>query len=81
MTNFERTNRTRKTTYHITGNLALPIRIGERAWITASGQSLMTSTVKRILEVSYSGVIFETQNSIYNLGYATVPNEAEVMCA
>ncbi|MDD3279538.1 MAG: hypothetical protein PHG16_11790 [Lachnospiraceae bacterium] len=65
----------------LTGHLSLPLRIGERAWICVAGQSITTSLVKQILEVSESRIIFETCNTIYSLSYARVPARTEVMCA
>lgn len=74
-------NNTRKKSIYLTGNLAMSLRIGERAWINTHGQTLMTSVVIKILEVSQTGVVFETKNTIYNLNYTAVPTEVEVMCA
>lgn len=65
----------------LTGFLSLPLRVGERAFINHGSHSIMTSTVKIIVEVSAEGVIFETNNTIYSISYATVPEESEVMCA
>lgn len=65
----------------LTGYLSLPLRVGERAFIRHGSQSIVTSTVKTILEVSADGVVFETCNTIYSIVYALVPLESEVMCA
>ena len=65
----------------LTGYLSLPLRIGERALICHGCQTIMTSTVKTILEVSADGVVFETCNTIYSIVYALAPLESEVMCA
>ena len=54
---------------------------GERAWIYSYNQTFATSPVQSILEVSESGVVFETCNSIYRLSYTRVPMELEAMCA
>ena len=74
-------NCSKKRSIELTGNLSLSLRIGERAWLNVYGQSLMTSVVIRILEVSLTGVIFETQNTIYHLNYTEIPIVSEVMCA
>ncbi len=66
----------------LTGYLSLPLRVGERALIIQGGQhSLLTSPVRKILEVSQYGIVFQTCNTIYRLSYTPVPNENEVMCA
>lgn len=72
---------TPKSTVTITGTLSLPLRPGERAWFRTSQQLFMTSTVQTILEVSESGVKFETCNTIYDLEYKTIFNESGMMCA
>lgn len=61
--------------------LFLPLRIGERAWISTHTHTFMTTAVERILEVSGNCIVFETRNTRYNLKYENVPNEIEVMCA
>ena len=65
----------------VTGTLFLPLRIGERAWISTQTHTFMTTAVERILEVSRNNIVFETRNTQYNLKYETIPNETEVMCA
>lgn len=66
----------------ITGILSLPLRVGERALIFRGSQpSVMTSSVKEILEVSAYGVTFRTCNTVYRLSYATDFSANEVMCA
>ncbi|MDD2981017.1 MAG: hypothetical protein PHN80_13760 [Hespellia sp.] len=65
----------------LTGFLVLPLRIGERAFISHGQQSIATSSVQQILEVSNDGIVFETRNTIYSLVYTTMPIETEVMCA
>ena len=65
----------------VTGTLFLPLRIGERAWISTHTHTFMTTAVERILEVSGNCIVFETRNTRYNLKYENVPNEIEVMCA
>lgn len=66
----------------LTGFLSLPLRVGERALIFQdSQQSLLTSPVKEILEVSSYGVVFRTCNTTYRLSYMPAPNENEVICA
>lgn len=65
----------------LTGYLSLPLRVGERAFIRHGSQTIITSTVKTILEVSADGVVFETCNTMYSIVYALVPLESEVMCA
>lgn len=66
----------------LTGTLSLPLRLGERALIfQGTSQSILTSPVKEILEVSSYGVVFRTCNTIYRLSYTTAPNETGVMCA
>lgn len=66
----------------LTGFLSLPLRIGERALIFQDvQQSLLTSPVTEILEVSSYGVVFRTCNTTYRLSYMPVPNENEVICA
>ncbi len=70
-----------KKTVHLTAMLYLPLKLHERAWILCGSQSLSTSLVKRILEVSADGIVFETENTIYHLTYARGPAEIEVMCA
>ena len=65
----------------VTGTLFLPLRIGERAWISTQTHTFMTTAVECILEISEDSIIFETRNTKYYLKYDTVPNETEVMCA
>lgn len=66
----------------LTGFLSLPLRVGERALIfQGCQQSLLTSPVKEILEVSSYGVVFRTHNTTYRLSYMPAPNENEVRCA
>lgn len=65
----------------VIGTLFLPLRIGERAWISTQTHTFMTTAVERILEVSGNCIVFETRNTRYNLKYENVPNENEVMCA
>lgn len=66
----------------LTGTLFLPLRVDERALILQGNrQSVLTSPVKEILEVSSYGVVFRTCNTTYRLSYMPVPNENEVMCA
>lgn len=72
---------TKKSTVTITGTLSLPLRPGERAWFRTSHQLFMTSKVQNILEVSESGVKFETCNTIYDLKYKTIFKESGMMCA
>ena len=65
----------------LTGQIWVPLRIGERAVIIGTGsRSIITSTVLLIQEVSADGVVFETQNTIYHLSYTSEP-VSEVMCA
>lgn len=65
----------------LTGTLALPLRVGERALISYQNQSIITSSVKQILEVSDHGVIFETCNTLYDLTFIWIPIETGVLCA
>ena len=64
----------------LTGTLSLPLRIGEKAYLTYQNQSVITSQVKRILEVSAQGIVFETCNTIYRLNFTRI-TKMEVMCA
>lgn len=64
----------------LTGFLMLPLRPGERACIRHGKQTISTSAVFRILEVSEDSIVFETCNSIYTLVYSMIP-ETEVICA
>lgn len=61
----------------LTGILSLPLRVGERAWIRQTNQSITTSTVQKIWEVSEDCIVFETCNTIYQLQYAQFPLEME----
>lgn len=75
-------NTRNEKTISLSGFLSLPLRVNERAFILQGGQnSILTSTVKEILEVSSSGVVFRTCNTLYRLSYTSVPNTNEVMCA
>lgn len=66
----------------ITGHLAQPMRVGERAIIRLqTGQSIITSCVKQILEASENSTIFVTCNTLYNLSYNVSPTGTEVNCA
>lgn len=65
----------------LTGTLSLPLKVGERAWIHVQNQTITTSVVKQIMEVSETGIVFETCNSIYRLDYARLPMCHGVMCA
>ncbi|MEQ2843219.1 hypothetical protein [Dorea longicatena] len=80
MTN-QQINSTCKKETLLTGQICLPLRVGERAVIIGTGsRSIMTSTVLLIQEVSADGVVFETKNTIYHLSYTSEP-VSEVMCA
>lgn len=70
-----------KKIFSITGSLALPLRVGERAFIYTSRHAMMTSNVKYILEVSENGIVFETLHTVYDLRYETIAKPTEVMCA
>lgn len=72
---------TPKKELNLTGTLSLPLRVGERAWIYAQNQIITTSVVKQILEVSETGIRFETCNFVYRLDYARLPMRHGVMCA
>ena len=70
-----------KKSVNLTALLCLPLKLHERARIICGSQSLSTSPVTQILEVSLDGVVFETENTRYHLTYARRPAEIEVMCA
>ena len=72
---------TTKKEHLLTGVLSMPLHLGERAWIYTCNQTMITSPVQTILEVSENGVVFETCNSIYRLSYTRVPIVMEAMCA
>ncbi len=74
-------HKTEKKQVALTGFLTMPLHVGERAWIHHGSQTISTSPVKQILEVSADGVVFETMNTIYSLIYTFIPIETEVMCA
>lgn len=80
-TNIRPISNIEKKAITVTGTLFLPLRIGERAWISTQTHTFMTTVVERILEVSGNSIVFETRNTRYNLKYENVPNEIEVMCA
>lgn len=67
-----------KKELHLTGYLSLPLRVGDRAWITGIHP---TSEVEKIWEVSESGILFETKNIIYRLDYTTANAKTGVICA
>lgn len=69
-----------KKQVRLTGSLSLPLRVGECAFIRQQNQTLSTTTVIQILEVSEYGVTFETCNTVYRLKYTTFPVTG-VMCA
>lgn len=60
---------TLKRRRELTGHLCLPLRIGNQAWISCRNGLLTTSLVEIIWEVSETGIIFETANSIYYVTY------------
>lgn len=60
---------TLKRRRELTGHLCFPLRIGNRAWISCRNGLLTTSLVEIIWEVSETGIIFETANSIYHVTY------------
>lgn len=70
----------KKKQHILTGTLSLPLRIGERAWISYGSHTITTSKVMNIWEVSADGIVFETCNTIYKLNYEFYP-KTEVMCA
>ncbi|BDF35866.1 hypothetical protein CE91St62_39280 [Lachnospiraceae bacterium] len=70
----------RKKTQILTGTLSLPLRVGERAWITYGNQTITTSLVRYIWEVAPDSILFETCNTIYRLNYLSAA-KTEVMCA
>lgn len=78
---FEEIPRKQKKIFSITGSLALPLRVWERAFIYTSRHAMMTSNVKYILEVSENGIVFETLHTVYDLRYETIAKPTEVMCA
>ena len=80
-TNIRPISNIEKKAITMTGTLFLPLRIGERAWISTQAHTFMTTAVERILEVSGNSIVFETRNTRYTLKYENVPNETEVMCA
>ena len=80
-TNIRPISNIEKKAITVTGTLLLPLRIGERAWISTPTHTFMTTAVERILEVSRNNIVFETRNTQYNLKYENIPNETEVMCA
>lgn len=57
----------------LTGIFLSPVKCGERAVFTYSGQVVRTSTVSVILEVTAEHIKFETKNSIYIVSYRTLP--------
>lgn len=65
----------------ITGILSLPLRVNERAFFFTGYNSILTTPVQHITEVSVDGVVFETKNTIYHLTYSHQHSEVEVMCA
>lgn len=65
----------------ITGTLSVPLHAGEQAWIFTTDRIITTSTVTQILEVSDTGVVFETRNTIYQLTYLLSFQKTEVICA
>lgn len=77
----KRINPTTKERVTMTGTLSLPLCPGERAWIRTRHQCMTTSTVETILEVSESGVKFETRDKIYHLRCKTIFQESGVVCA
>lgn len=70
----------KKEEQNITGTLTLPLKLGERAFIRYGSQSMVTSPVMQIWEVSRDSVTFETCHSLYRLSYTPCP-QTEVMCA
>lgn len=49
----------------IQGTINLPLKTGARARIKYSGETISTSPVEKILEVSAERVVIETQNTVY----------------
>ncbi len=73
--------KSKKKNYRIlTGALSLPLKVGERAWICYGSQTITTTPVQCIWEVSPDGLLFETYNTIYQLNFISEAN-TEVMCA
>ena len=58
---------TLKRRRELTGHLCLPLRVGDRAWISCKTGLLTTSAVQTIWEVSETSIVFETGNSIYHV--------------
>jgi len=65
----------------ITGFPAYPLQVGERAWITYSNGTFLTSNVQAILEASFDYIVFETQNTVYFLSYSSHDQKVEVISA
>ena len=51
-TNIRPISNIEKKAITMTGTLFLPLRIGERAWISTQTHTFMTTAVERILEIS-----------------------------
>lgn len=70
-----------KKEIYLAGSIQLPLSIGKRAWIISSGQTIITSAVIQIMELSTFGVVFETCHSVYKVYHAPTPMGTEVRCA
>lgn len=64
-----------KKTHHITGSVMFPLAVGARAIVNTDQGSLATSEVAAIQYISPAAIIFETQNSHYQVMLKT-PLEA-----
>lgn len=53
----------KQTTLH--GQVILPLRVGTSAHISYNGESIRTSMVVTILEISELQIVFETHNTVY----------------
>jgi len=63
--NIFKSNKVNKKRTELQGNIIFPLIIGQRAVILCSKQTISTSLVEEIHEVSGQRIIIETKNTIY----------------
>ena len=64
-----------KRQLRLTGYPVYPLHVGERAWIMYGNGGLITTSILRILEASFDCLVFETQNTIYQLSNTPIPHK------
>lgn len=60
-----------KTKYKCAGRVMIPVRPGMRAIVEIEGEPVMTSKVVRVKKQNARKIVFETENSVYEIIFPT----------